>query len=835
MLRRVLVAPRHYLEHSVAVLTSKLLTRNIPSVRLRWSTIAATSPQYSAVRHTSWYEDEDPVEVVTKKLDSSPSSHSLVTSNSTPPEELANIFIQFLGHHGQTTRSALHYLNSGLAASSPINQILCKPNNIRRVAKLLAACNKPASCVRLLSLAVAYGCPLNASTYEGICWTLSRHQRYSILLEVYRLAKENLGSPTCRLLDWRLRALFELENYAALRSILQDYEDANVKPSRRTWHLILVAHLRNRNLAAARQCLSSMEQAGFPPNSVTHSVIAANYQYLGLDPQVRDLAISVLGSLPPSKGVFVVNRLLESHFRFNDELAFHQLLSLFDSDLIGPIRALLSPLGDLGSSKISLPDLKLSISLIPDADTFLIAIRFCMAHSDFLGAENLFVLMERQGISLSPAILAAYLDLQFSVGRPGVAVSVASQLVSASNLEDLYDELSQHDDSHDSQSRGRSPFSTSQIAPHVDVFNALLRGLLKIHGLDVARIVFELMQRVDVEPNSHSLKILIDHLIYLERATPSTVLRVLRQLFPVFRPSPRYFYSLISRILRDEKRRLYSSRLRNAGAFNAHANLLGARDQSLSGPTAGLQPERVLARPNLARSLIQSLDSREIRSDSLMLALRIRYDGVLRCDTDSAVDTYTNMLSRGIAPSIYHISALMEGFAQRGETDTALKIMRSAKEYNMKPNLVMYTILLNGYAHQNQPKAGAELFQAMVSTGIQPDVRAIYALCNAFILARQLDSARKLLITLWPYIEPLPRDHHGLSLLELLRRFYRLDASLATSRRNLSLNKRILLQRQLTRVVLAYKRASGLQDDLISNTPEVRRLAKKSLHVSRKI
>lgn len=788
--------------------------------------------RYSPIQRVPLYEEEIRAEADTKNKNVHPPLPSIPMTYSSPtsPEQLADVFTTFINSHGRTTESALSCLTSGSPTFSRVHHIL--QYQLLRVAQHLAGSNDPALCVRLLTLAIASGHSPKPSAYEGVCWVLSKNKRYGVLLEVYQLAKANLGKLSRRLLDWRLRATFELENFAAIEKVLQDYESTGVKPSRRTWHIILIAHLRNRNIVAARQCLASMEQAGFPPNPTTHAAIAANYHYLGIDSQVKELAVSVLGSLPPSKAVFVVNQLLDSHLRFCDESGFYQLLSLFDNDAITPLQVLFESLVKPGDAVVPLTVSRSTLSLAPDAKTFLVAVRFCMGRSQFLAAEEVFPLMERRGFPLSPAILAAYLKLEFSMGRPDFAVFVASQLLMTTNLEDLFNQLCRRKP----KPHWKWPYKASRIPPHVDIFNALLKGVLCGHGWDAARIVLQLMERVKIGPNTKTLKILIVHLIRHEQATPSIVLRTLRQLSPTFRPSISHLHPIINRILHSEKRRLYLPRRKDANKYGAGVRLgiSSEGNHTSDGPTAGLQIGHFLGRPNLAGSLVDSMASRGIRSDSQMLALRIRYDAVISRETATATDTYSNGLTRGITPSNHHIAALMEGFARQGETDTALKIMRSAEEGELKPNLVMYTILLHGYGRQHQPKTAVRIFQAMISSGIQPDARAICVLCNAFILARRLDLTRKLLVTLWPYIQPFPHRYAKLRLIELLKIFRNLDSSVAAPRRDLDLESRTRLRRKLSQVIMEYKRASGLRGDL-SSSPEVRRLARNSLHASRRI
>lgn len=805
MLRRVVVVPRHYLEHSVAILSCKLSARHFPSAQSRWGTVAATSPQYSPPRYASWQE-EAPAE---KSLDSERSPPKLSDSptriQSDSPNYLANAFTTFLEHHGRTTELALQSLNSGSTVPSTIRKILQKRRTILHVANFLAASDNPAPCIRL----------------ESVCWTLTQHKRYALVLEVCRLAGDSLDTMTGRLLDWRLRALCELENFIAVDTILRDYEAASVKPSRRTWHWMLVAHLRNRNLAGARQCLKLMEQAGFPTDHTTHSIIAANYRNLGQDMHVRDFAISALASLPPSSRTFTLNQLLKTHLFFNDDPGFHQLLSLFDKNAVGPLQ-ILGASGVDKSSPVPLLDSACPISVTPDLETFLLGIRFCIARSDFLTADKIFTFMGQRGFESSPAILEVFLELQFALNRPRSAVFITSQLLTPCKFDDLYDQLQRSKP----EPGGHWPLVISPIHPTIGVLHALMRGLLASQGLGPARIILELMQRANIKPDSYTTKILVDHLIHSEKATPSLVLRMLRQISPLLRPSLNHLHAIMGRLFRDEKARLYFAR--HKPYPDKPSSEHDGDQHSSTNPAAGLSLGRYIGRPNLARSLLRSLESRGIQSDAAMLGLRMRYEGIIRRDTSATIDVYNDMLARGMTPQVYHVAVLIEAFTLRGETEKALEIMRTVK---MKPNLVLYTILLQGYAYQRQPRAAAELFQTMIADGIRPDARAISALCDAFVFVRQFGAARKLLLTLWTFVEPFPREYVGLPLHELLKLFRSLEDP---SKRRRGVSTRVQLRRDVTKIIRKYKHAAGLPRTLNSSSPEVRRLTKQSIHVSRK-
>jgi pentatricopeptide repeat protein len=603
--------------------------------------------------------------------------------------------------------------------------------------------------------------------------------------------------------------------------MMREFEDSGVKLSRRSWHLILIAQLRNRDLDGARRSLKLMEQAGFPADPTTHTVIAANYRYLGLDAQVRDLALSTLGSLPPSNRVFVINQLLEAQAQFGDEHGFHQLLLSFDSSSIEPLRVLLNPLDDAENSIIPLPALASPNPVTPDAHTFLVTIRFCITRSNLLAAEKIFSLMTQRAFNLSPTIIAAFFALQFALDRPGFAVFLASRLLTPGEFDDLYDQLGRCTPEPD----WRFPFPASYLRPTVEVLNALMQGLLRTRGLGAARVILELMKRVNVEPDPYTMRILVHHLIHSEQASPSHVLRMLRHLSPLFRPSLRHLHPIMGRLLRDEKFRLFSSE----NTVTPFPTSLTELD--LTNPAAGLGLEQSLGRPNLGRSLLQSLESRGVQGDSVMLELRMRCEAIVKRDAITAIDVYNDMLARGMTPSVYHIAALMQAFTRRGETDKAVEIMRSAK---MKPNLVMYTILLQGYAYQGKPKAAVHIFKTMVTDGIQPDARAIYALCRAFVLARQLASARKLLGTLWTFVEPFPWKYTMLPLAKLLILLRSLDRRASASKRTMSSSRRAQLRRDLAQVVVAYKRSKGLPNALASSSSSVRQLTKKAIHVNRK-
>ena len=173
----------------------------------------------------------------------------------------------------------------------------------------------------------------------------------------------------------------------------------------------------------------------------------------------------------------------------------------------------------------------------------------------------------------------------------------------------------------------------------------------------------------------------------------------------------------------------------------------------------------------MTRSLAQSLVARGVKVGALLLALRIRYEGVVRSDMEAARAIFEALLQRGIHPNQYHYSALMEGYTYCADMVAATKILAMAERGGIQPNVVMYTILICGYARQGDPQASLRTFQQMVTSGIRPDVPSIDAVANAFFTVGAFGIARHVLTSLWSHIAPFPDDLRGASLHEMAHRF----------------------------------------------------------------
>jgi len=82
--------------------------------------------------------------------------------------------------------------------------------------------------------------------------------------------------------------------------------------------------------------------------------------------------------------------------------------------------------------------------------------------------------------------------------------------------------------------------------------------------------------------------------------------------------------------------------------------------------------------------------------------------------------------------------------------------LKTARESGVKANAVLFTILIAAYARMHDPNMALRTFKQMTAIGISPDVPSIDAVVSAFYAVGAYSTSRRLLITLWTYIQPFP-------------------------------------------------------------------------------
>ncbi|KAF8912767.1 hypothetical protein CPB84DRAFT_1957197 [Gymnopilus junonius] len=161
-----------------------------------------------------------------------------------------------------------------------------------------------------------------------------------------------------------------------------------------------------------------------------------------------------------------------------------------------------------------------------------------------------------------------------------------------------------------------------------------------------------------------------------------------------------------------------------------------------------------------------SFPSRGVMSDSVMVFLRIRRHSVLHMDVESAHRVLRTLMARGMHPNEYHFGALVEGYALSGN--------------------------FAAYARRRDSESAMRTFKEMVAADIAPDVASVDALVSSFYTAGSHEAARKLLMTLWSYVQPFPEALKTADLPEMLYHFRALSPSVATRLRSTTARRKTI-------------------------------------------
>ena len=674
-----------------------------------------------------------------------------------------------------------------IQASPYLSAALSDREQVRKLAEALACTPSPLRSFRVLNLAHKLGCRLKQNVYECVSYHFASRKDWHAVLSVVSLGRRHTRRTTSRLLNWRARALVETQHYSLLQGVLDEFRVNNIKPTRRTFHLILSGHIRNRSLSMAKQCLQAMEEEGFPVDASTHAIVATHYRSLGADSQVQARSLEALPGIRSATATAVVNSLMQLRIDAYDVPGTIQLLSLFNQRYVGVIFGVMSTRDNgtvekeaaMHSLPMPLDVLTLTHgSLIPNASTFSIFINYLATQSNLSGTLQILQNMTTIGVKSTSGLVSSVLHALFSAGRGNLAVHLVAEMCDTKQaplmmFKPLLPSLCTCDEP--------LPWVPSGIPPTIRVFNALLRGVLSIYGLNSASVVLRIMRTVNLKPNVATLEIIIAHLGKVERANPLVLLRLLRNLSsPTLRPTLRHLHVILSCVLRHEKYLLYGR------GWNSTAALFSPRhrepqrhypENRISGvadsfhPIAGIELPRGLALRSVASSFLQSLSARQITSDMVTIGLRIQHDALVKSDTESAREVFNVLLTSGMHPNEYHFSALMEGLAQSGDVGGATDVMKSAKQVGVVPNVVMFTILIVGHGRQGNPDLAIRVFEEMVLAGVKPDVPAIDAVSGAFFAVGAYAIAKRVLISLWPHIQPFPKELRGVSLKELACNF----------------------------------------------------------------
>ncbi|KAN0125198.1 hypothetical protein V8E52_001750 [Russula decolorans] len=646
---------------------------------------------------------------------------------------------------------------------------------VSRLAQEMIPTRQPHRALLVLVAAHHYGCHLGREVYEAVACRLAEARNWRLITALARLQKRQSGRQTVRLLDWCTRALVEMSEFARLDRALKRFDEEGLLPSRRTYHLILSGHLRNRNIVKATDVIQRMLKAGFGIDTRTHATVISAYRTLGPDVVVQTRALNALKDADANTSTRILNALLQSSIDTHDTENVLSLIRHFD---FGTFDVSQLPFGvpPLRREDATFSDLIRSSSwshtphpLLPDIATYTILLHYMASEGDLVSAHGLLGQMEHSGVTPDSLFIAALIRLYFVIGRPSAAVNVISAV--CAGVEGFRTGFKNIPLAFESQEELPLPHVLPK--PTVEIFNALATGLLHLCGIDGFQACLRLMQLCQVNPDHRTQALLESHLINAEGFTMADVARVSKELFSKDLSLSSLSQSLASslrRHFRNVKRSGWNNTAGKHSLFPARSPPHPAPTSTVGksfDPAAGIHLV-VTHQDDCIRPFIRSLADRGVLTDHWMFALRIRYESVLKGDMRAAKSIFQLMLDRGLHPNEYHYAALMEGYAATGELAAAEAVMNAAERGGIRPNCVMHTILIVGYARQKNPQGAMRAVQHMIETGIRPDVPVVDAITSVFFAAGAYRLARQTLLRLWPSVAPLPPNFERASLKMLM-------------------------------------------------------------------
>lgn len=726
------------------------------------------------------------------------------TADATPFPELTPIIDAF------ASNDSLETIAQFVKNSSSLLSFFQDRKKMRDVAVNLAQSTAPHRSIDILELANRVGLTLKQGAYEAVAFHLASSKNWDLVLISATLGVKHVGKPTVRLLDWRARALMELQHYGLVQDVFLDFDSAKLSPSDRTYQLVLAGCLHNHDMEGAKRCIRRVQEAGSHQTNGLIRLIGQFHRHFGIDSKVRQHALDTLPDLSPTLAVVVLNNIIQSALDANDVSTTLVLLTLFEwpcvQDIISALAATQDPKAQISPSpQVLLPDVPKGLK--PDTRTFAIAMNYHIRRSNFQRAIGLGESALLNGVPATEDIITPFVHAFFLQNRGNIAVEMLARM-SSKSMPVEFGVLLAHTEPKINR---RSIPKISRISLTTRICNALLRGTLRRQGLRHVPSIFSIMHANNLRPNTRTLEILVSHLSSTEGVRPRTILNVLQDLSTSpHEVSVRHLHHLIRYVLREEKRsflrtgwRSYTKKSRGPNRKRELSRRsLGSGDSF--DPLGGITFGSHTGLGFIAESFIQSLVERKVKTDRAMIAMRIRRDAMLHGEIESSQGVFRTLSARGMQATHHHFSALMEGYAAMGDVIAAKEVMELAKTAGVVPNVVMYTTLIHGYGRKHDPKSAMHVFREMVTQGVYPDVASIDALVGAFFASGASKMARKHLIMLWPFIEPFPEALQDASLMTLTTQFRSLDLSRSKTKR--TRKTKASIYHQLRRLVVAYHR-----------------------------
>lgn len=635
--------------------------------------------------------------------------------------------------------------------------------------------------VDIIRLSSMSGLQMRHNEYEQIVYQFSALGKWNLAHLVTKLAYNVTGKWSLRLFNWHLRSCIGIQNYSFLSRALNDIDGTSFKPSRRTFNLIIEGHLRNSDLANARQVLVAMQEAGFVLDKSTYSLVLSNYPSLGHNQSVEKQAFETLRNTGHASDTMVLNGILQARIAALDIAGVLRLIKLID----------ISPTGtakiskeyekiDFLSACDNIPSRPLS-KIRPNKATFNIILTL-LARRKGNTSSILVIYNAMKTMRFEPdAVTVASIVLAYgNENKSEVALSIVYKLCTGHGLPVDRKHFLALGSLIDIKDATTSFPGITSVPPNIWIFNALLQVFLPSVGLDGLQEFLKILQSVNIIPDFSTTQIILTYLREHHHARPQMLVEILQTLTN-FRSGESIltvehlntiFASYINReidLIRPHSWNASSQRVRFRHSPKFSIEKI-SHQTTMFDPTAGIAyrsfPRKGVRR--MLRDMIKSLCLRNVKSSRATFALRIRREGVVKQDLEAARRVFDIMVSRGIRPNKYHYSALVEAYAGIGMMEQATQTMEKAYADGVKPNLIMYSILIQGYARLGLPDLARTTFKEMVESGVRPDLAAVDSLVSAYWFIKRSKAARSILLDLWPTNIPLPEDLRTASLRDLV-------------------------------------------------------------------
>ncbi|KAH9944106.1 uncharacterized protein BXZ73DRAFT_96603 [Epithele typhae] len=600
--------------------------------------------------------------------------------------------------------------------------------------------------------------------------------------QFYNWAKRRLRYTTTSLLNWRLQAQLELQHYPPFENVVALFQKERVMLSRFTYHLLITMNMRNHDLSAALRVLEAMAQAGMKVTSQTWMVVLLGYRTLGLNPVLKTQAFAALEehSADEVTSRFILVELAGLMLDAGDLDGTVQLLSL--TPLISDVLSFAPGADSIAQegAQFRLPD-AVTPTYGPRGRGIKIYNRLLghfARHGDLERAIPVLQSMRLAGVVPDVDTANALVRLYFAAGHFNDALHiVASALAGVPSSLALLSSL------------GYLPAAPPQYptfaapTPTVDLFNNLLRGILPSHGLRGLSQVLSIMKLVQIDTNSTTVTLVLQHVQRHGLAGYRPLVKMVRKLMSQgATPTLQQFHVLLAALMREEYAYTPPGGLPTLPVSKSYPTNFhggdGPESCSDEPEELGLQTTiSTLSRPrrgHLLRPILQSLGARRVRCDRASYAMRIKHDALVLGDMDLATKTLRTMVDAGMQPNLFHYGALIEGYVAAGDLDAATDTLAAAEAAGVRPDVRTHTILIAGHARLAHPAAAARAFRTMLARGIRPDVPAVDALVGAFVRARARAAARDVLLRLWPGVagaDTVPADARQLPLRQLCATF----------------------------------------------------------------